>query len=496
MMEENKEVIQDEAKELEKKKSWKKWGTLLAIALVCGGGWFIYDSTKPKPVILEPTKPAITKETFDELPVGVIYEYSEEEKKEFIEYAKQKYNDFGSYPTMQSKLWTSEPSDFDKSFYEQRPDVARRSNQSPEEMLNDDFLLRYPDAFTGFTISSKKNNGDYYDWDVDSIRDVDINERVNQFLNVEEYYLIHNKGGGGYDFTADKKYPSCDNYAEAWDQFMDEYTLTSIIGNSGTPGFLTKRAYKSGLFNKENLNTNKIFELMYTATTAYPEAYELADLFRTGGHWLTPLISGLENVPSAYDVVDQLPEDVVVYFYPTKVWKVDNNTIVVDVQVDGCDCLGALDTNEIFMKIIQSNTNDELNAYKSTASIPTMTDDSYIVFMRLFNSDLTQGFLPDYGIGVANYSHTDAWGLPLLSKQEGFVYSYNQTAQNVLRQYYAKVNELFDANMPISTKQILTEVASNNGISYHDAVNIWATYYISHVYDRGVYDIVYASNFK
>ena len=496
-MEENKEVIQDEVKEPEKKKSWKKWGILLAIALVCGGGWFIYDSTKPKPVILEPTKPAITKETFDELPVGVIYEYSEEEKKEFIEYAKQKYNDFGSYPTMQSRFWPSEPSDFNNFFYEQRPDIARRSNKSPEEMLNDDFSLRYPDAFTGFTISSKKNNGDYYDWDVDSIRDVDINERVNQFLNVEEYYLVHNKGGGGSAFSGDRTNPwYSDNYSTAWNEYLRKRVLPNIRGYSGTPGILTQRALESGLFNKENLNTNKIFELMYTATTAYPEAYEIADSFRVGGHWLTPLVTELESVPSAYDVVDQLPEDIVVYFYPTKVWKVDNNTIVVDVQIDGCDCLGTLDTNEITMKIIQSNTDDELNANKGIASIPKMTDDTYIVYVRLFNSDLTQGFFPDYGVGVANYSHTDDWGLPLLSRQEGFVYSYNQTAQNVLRQYYAKVKELFETNMSISTKQILTEVASNNGISYHDAVNIWGTYYISHVYEIGDYDRVHASNFK
>lgn len=468
---------------------------LVLVAVVGGGLWWTLIGSKPQgPALVESDKEPITQESFEELPVGLIYEFSEEEQQEFLELAKKNYEEYGDKAPDMWGVFNS-----DEFFYEERWGITRKNNTIPTEMLNEDGSLRYPDGFYGFVVSNRDYNLQAQEnvrQNYELITDADINAKVNQMLNVEQYYLVQNNGVGGA-YSENGKALSLD-YGTDWDRFLYDYLTPNEEGDgdktsmgmlmNDTVRNLLKRAVDSGLLNAENINTNKIFELMY-APQFYFDAYELADEFRIGEHGLYKLVENMEGIPSAYNVINDIPDENVSYYFPTKVWKIDNNTIVVDVQIENGDMLGAIEIQEIYAKIAQSNTTETLNYY---GNVTELNDSSYVVYTRLFNSDLTQGVMPDYGVGIANYTLADGWelGSNYGNYSPGYLYAYNDTAKNVLRYYYSQVKSLMESGDAISSQRILESAAEQYDISYHDAVNIWGTYYISHVYELGYYTLV------
>lgn len=473
---------------------------LVLVAVVGGGLWWTLIGSKPQgPALVESDKEPITQESFEELPVGLIYEFSEEEQQEFLELAKKNYEEYGDKAP---DMWAYHNGM--EFFYEERWGITRKNNTNPTEMLNEDGSLRYPDGFYGFVVSNRDYNEPIQDDLIENgtlITEVDITEKVNMFLNVENYYLVQNNGiGGAY---SENGHALSVFYGTDWDRFLYDYLTPDEEGSYDETSMgmlmnvpirdLLKRAVDSKFLNAENLNTNKIFELMF-APHGYPDPYELADEFRIGEHGLYRLVDNMEGVPSTYNVVDEIPDENVSYYFPTKVWKIDNNTVVVDIQIENGDMLGAIEIEELMTKVSQSNTTETLNAYGTGTEL---NEDSYVVYTRLFNSDLTQGVMPDYGVGIANYTNCSGWsfGYNYGGFGPGYTYVYNDTAKNVLRYYYSQVKSLIESGQPISSQNILEEAADMYGISYHDAVNIWGTYYISHVYEVPMYTLVQTSSF-
>ena len=464
---------------------------LVLVGVISGTLWWTLVGSKPQgPDLVEPEKEAISQDEFEQMPVGLIYEFSEEEQQEFLELAKQNYEEYGDKATDLSENYDLTG---DENFnYDIRWGITRKNNTNPTEMLNEDGSLRYPDGFYGFVVSDRSYNDKVYELIPEGNEEypnADITAKVNMFLNVENYYLIQNNGvGGAY---SENGHALSVFYGTDWNNYLYDY-LTSNDDNedntalgmliNDTTRNLLKRAVDSKFLDAENMNTNKIFELMY-APQIYPDPYELADEFRIGEHQIYKLVDTLETIPSAYNIIDEIPDENVSYYFPTKVWKIDNNTIVVDVQVENGEMLGLYEIEEINRKMSQANTTVTVD---SNDEIPEIKDDTYVVYARLFNSDITQGVMPDYGVDIVNYIQCSDKA-EYISSMLGYTYVYNETAENILRYYYSQVKTLMGAGNPISSQDILEKAANEYGISYHDAVNIWGAYYISHVYESGLY---------
>ena len=190
----------DNEKETKKNKKIKLSTIIIGLALVAalgGGIWWTFIGSKPQgPDLVEPEKEAITQESFEELPVGLIYEFSEEEQQAFLELAKKNYEEYGDKAPDMWGVFNS-----DEFFYEERWGITRKNNTNPTEMLNEDGSLRYPDGFYGFVVSNRDYNLQAQEnvrQNYELITDADINAKVNQMLNVEQYYLVQNTQWFGY----------------------------------------------------------------------------------------------------------------------------------------------------------------------------------------------------------------------------------------------------------------------------------------------------------
>ena len=463
-MEENKENIQNET---EKDKDNGKIPTrfkilVLAFLLFLGGIWawnrryrFFDPTISPKP-----TLEAITQEQFEELPVGLIYKMSQEEKDQYYALAKQKYEqykDLGPQQVDSGYMYNPE------NYAAKRMDATERPNTCPSDMLNEDSSLRYPDMFYGFIIhdesitgktskaiaGSRKGPFDYW------------NEKANQILFVEDYYL----NGGKTSKNAGT--------------FEWEY-----IGNANSEGQgmlpeskLINKAYKSGFMQLDSSNIiRSIFNSMAIPTSYTLDAYDtaktivaidLSDYFHEADGLL-------EELPEKYNDVANWPNSNPVYYFPTKIWKVDNNTIMVDIQIEGGDRMTGDDMFEMMAKINQSNIGE---GEKEGNGRVKYTDDKYIVFARFFNSDITQGMIPDFGIQTVNYNAIGSWMNGLQSTADHGTFVFNNQAKDILRDIYKEFKTILDAGQTPSTRNVVQEVANKHGVSYVDALNIYVSHY-------------------
>ena len=471
--------------------------SFIFIAVIFLGGMYVYvnkDKLFEPPKTLSENLPdisndneAITPESFAEMEKGVIYEITEEEKEFYLDYAKALYEEYKHVGVAQKEGGSSG----NKIYYQIREDVQRRKNEKPEDMLNSDGSLKHPEAFTGFVISNRHYAFDYAvpgrddSW---TSPKTNVNRKANAFLLTEEFYLTYNNGN-------EKNYseeeclfviPS----SEEWKESTLE-SLNFSVDNPNGQNTLILKMINAGFFDTENKYTNKIFEMLaagdWNSNIRVQNAYDIAAtwMFDPAGE---SIVDGLENIPEKYNIVNKLPDENVTYFYPTKVWKIDNNTVVVDICIVNGDMLDPIDTNEIVAKIVQSNTTKEISYYSSDGSIDQKDD--YVVYARYFFEDLTQGVFPDGGVSIVNYGTADSWNLVdgMGSGLGGYTYVFNEKAKDVLRGYWGTVAKKLETGEKIDTQAILKVVAKEEGIPYKDALNIWATYLVSHISEKDAFN--------
>lgn len=484
--------------EVKAKKSGKsKWIILFLVGVLAGGS--IYFFTKGGNKIFQPTytppvvnKETITQEEFENLPVGVIYEFSEEEQKQFLEEAKKKYETYkDAMPEAHSEVCieieegkyechyeVNEPIQYaqNKSYmtgnencfsgvrqdisYLSRPDVIRRKNESPVDMLNNDGSLKYPDGFYGYVAYDNS----FKDYGSKGLTTGDnITDKVNQILLYEDYYLTNNVANGNVrgewmDFAKNKLKEN-----------QERYSSSSV---------LTDKYLKSSLASQEFSGTRSLVDYMF-ANDYEADAYQVAKEYSKRDLSAYSIVDYMENVPSKYNVFDSIDKAGVAFYYPTKIWKINNNTIVVDIRIDDGELLKIYDVAEVQGKIMQSNTEawDMWEDHSVACAV-----NKYTVYARFFNEDMTQGLIPDFGTSLVNYgSCGDNY---ILADFDRILYSsdyaYSDAAKDIVRRYYAILSEKYSNGESFSSKEILTQVSNETGVPYMDALNIWASYYISH----------------
>ena len=484
-----------------KKIGKSKWTILFLVGVLAGGS--IYFFTKGGNKILQPTytppvvnKETITQEEFENLPVGVIYEFSEEEQKQFLEEAKKKYetykdampeahsevcvaekeNEFDCYYDVNEPIQYSENKSFhnyDGAYYHSgvnqdivywpRPDVIRRKNESPTDMLNNDGSLKYPDGFYGYVTYSDSYKKSFGESSYTGLATGDnITDKVNQILLYEDYYLTNEMTNG--------------NIHGGWEDFVKSKLNANYEGYSNA-SILEQRFLKSELASQKLNGTKSFIDLMF-ANNYESDAYQIAKEYSKRDLSSYSVVNYVENIPSKYNIYDSVPKEGVAYYYPTKIWKINNATIVVDVRIDDGELLSKHDVAEIQGKIMQSNT-ESWNFWNDK---PVVSTGKYMVFARYFNEDMTQGLIPDFGVEMVNYGSSGNNGI--LADFDWILYAsdyaYNDIAKDVVRRYYAILSEKYSNGESFSSKEILTQVSNETGVPYMDALNIWASYYISH----------------
>lgn len=460
-----------------------------AITFLVGGFLYINkDEYFPKklsenlPVISKDIE-QITQEEFEKLDKGVIYEFSNEEKESFLNYAHVLYEEYKHVGTPQQ----GGGSNADYVYYSIREEVVRHKNKKPENMLNLDGSLKYPEAFTGFVISNRMQS---FDKEVPGRDDswtsskTNVNYKANAFLLTEKFYLTYNNGNEK-NYKKEKALFSI-NSNEDWYNEFQKLLNNSINMYPNARNTLPMKMLQNGFFSKENKYTNKIFEILAAGnwdgidTAGICNSYDVAAYLMNdaSGEYF---INYLENIPQKYNIIDDIPDENVSYFYPTKVWKIDNNNIIVDICIDNGDMLDPVDVNEIKAKIVQSNTVGKISGFQTDGTISNKED--YVVYARYFFDDLTQGVFPDGGVSIANYSCAEGWSLGRNSGFDlgGYTYVFNEKAKDVLRDYWGTVANKLEKDEIIDTQKILKNVAKKQNIPYKDALNIWATYLVSHI---------------
>lgn len=479
------------------KEKFKLFGLIGLVGVLTIGGMYVYVNREeffPKQLAgdlpdISKDIETITPEGFAEMDKGVIYEITEEEKESYLNYAEALYEEYKHVGVAQ-KDGASNGSEI---YYLVREDVIRRKNEKPEDMLNLDGSLKYPEAFTGFVISNKKyafDNiapGRFDSWKSSS---TNVNYKANAFLLTEEFYLTYNNGNEN-NYREENALFSIES-SDKWNDELEKVLNSNIEEyNYGAQNTLAMKMLQNGFFDAENKYTNKIFELLavgyWHMNEAGSNAYDVAAnfMYNNSGDYM---FDDLENIPEKYNIVDELPEENVAYFYPTKVWKINDKTVVVDICIKNGDMLDGIDMKEIVAKIAQSNTTGDISKYSSNGTISK--EDDYIVYARYFFDDLTQGVYPDGGVSIANYTTANGWNLVKGSGYElsGYTYVFNEKAKDVLRGYWGTVADKLEKGEKIDTQSILKTIAENEEIPYKDALNIWATHLVSHISAKDMFN--------
>lgn len=478
------------------KEKFKLFGLIGLVGVLAIGGMYVYVNREelfPKqlagdlPDISKDTE-AITPESFVEMDKGVIYEITEEEKESYLDYAEKLYKAYKHVGVAQK----DGGSNGIETYYQIREDVVRRRNEKPEDMLNADGSLKNPEAFTGFVISNKKYAFDYAvpgRDDTWTSPKTNVNIKANSYLLIEDFLLTYNNGNKNF-FNEDEGIFAI-NSPEVWREASIDALKMDISAYDGQNSLILKML-EAGFFEGENKYTNKIFEML--AAGRWDNPHNIQSGYDVAASWIynrrgEAIVEGLENIPEKYNVIDELPDENVTYFYPTKVWKVDDNTIVVDICIKNGDMLDTIDTKEIVAKIVQSNTMGEISPYKNQSDLR----DDYVVYARYFYDDLTQGVYPDGGISIVNYATADGWDLVsgMGGGLGGYSYVFNDKAKDVLRGYWGTVADKLANNEKIDTLSILKDIAKKENIPYKDAINIWATHFVSRISDKDSYNNSY-----
>ena len=461
-----------EKKEKRNKVIKKVLAVTAVLAIAGGAGYFGYLKYEEQKgidagyVSPEPTLPAIDQQTFEELPQGVIYEVSEEDQQKYLEAAKAKYEAY-------KHLGAQQTTDFQKPeiWQAEREDVTPRRNEKPSDMLNDDMSLRYPDMFYGFVIhdesitsSARKNATLNRDEEYNS-NNTAVN-KMNQILWVEDYY---NNGGKIFQ-----------NYSSLERKYQG-YVNGEAPSKNAPYMQIINRAIKANYFesDKEQGVVNTLFDYFAFPLSAmdgqdwYDIAFDCAAITNNTYFNEAKNIIGFDE---KYNAFNEMPETNPVFYYPTRVWKLDENTIVVDIQVEGADNLSRYDMYEILAKLTQGNITKKSESF-SIFNKPTVSDEEYLVMGRFFNSDLTQGIMPDLGTYPINYFGYNFYYVGN-DGTYGNLYVFNDKAKEFLKDYYSILRNRLDNDETPSTREMLKKAAKQNNISYDDAMGIYVTHFL------------------
>ena len=467
-----------EKEKVKKEGKMPLWATLIIIASLCFIGYKGYETyqlsiAKKDFVSPTPTLDAISKQDFEDLPVGLIYEVPEEDQKAYLEAAKAKYETYKHLgATQEGSIASNQP----EHYLAAREDVIVRNNSQPSDMLNDDMSLRYPDMFYGFIIHDENITGAlskeivdiYSDGSADFKSEEKMANKMNQIFYVEKEFneemTIHQHYGGT----------------------MESSYMGYVMGATGEDypeAELFRRATVSDFFksDKEIGVVRTIFQYMFFANYGsqgdpYGAAYH--DMYNNGSSYYFNKVDSIDLFPEKYNDVENWEDTYGVYYYPTAVWKVDNNTIVVDIAVVNGDRMASGDRYEILAKINQANTH--LGNNSSTQLYPSqeLNEDTYLVMGRFFDAEnITNGIVPEYGTHVLNYKNIGNWTNGACSKHDRGTYVFNDEAKEFLKEFYDILEKELEANNDLSTQKMIQQAAKKTGISYQDALNIYATQY-------------------
>lgn len=422
----------------------------------------------------EPILDAIDQKTFEDLPVGLIYEVSEEDQMKYLEAAKAKYEKYGHLGALQEVTTLKVGTYLDK-----REDATPRRNEKPSDMLNQDFSLRYPDMFYGFVIhddtKTKLWTDDVYPAMIDELQKYDrVSRAMNIILFMEDYYKNNNKAEK-QDSAFDSRYHRIINKCE----YLSDHPFYTVVSLALESGFLPtskEQGIVKTLFTNLAIPTlgygvyGDQYEIAYNENFNKPGVIDTFDYFHEADN-----VKGFIN---KYNVIDEVEETYPVFYFPTKVWKVDNNTIIVDIQIENANNMNMFDTFEILAKLVQSNLTKITEVYEEYEWPEYDKGNTYLVMGRFFNSDLTQGVMPDMGFYPINYFGVGKGWFIGDNGLKGNYYVFNDKAQDFLRDYYSILKETLEADKTPFTRNILKEAAKKNNISYNDAMEIFITHYL------------------
>lgn len=474
-----------------KKKKLKK--TLLTCLLIggCYLGYKIYQYVEMQNLIKngivspEPTLEAVDQKTFEELPVGVIYEVPEELQNQYLNSAKakyEKYKDLGPQQTA-TDLWNPD------HYATEREDVVVRGNKKPSDMLNDDMSLRYPDMFFGFIIHDENITGSRSEvWEsyatnqpnLDFRYDGAMADKMNQIFYVEDQYL-----NGGINFA--KAYGK--NKEDLGDFYKTQLNDANVNAPHNPVLQSVVRGIESGFYgDNSNKDVKTLFSYMYMSGNPSLDQYDTAYHYMNNSYssYYYNEVTKIDLLPEKYNDVKNLDDTCPVYFYPTKVWKIDNNTIVVDINVVNGDRMTFDDITEILTKFHQANRaydeiilmNDESRPIDDFIPYIELEDDTYLVLGRFFDAEgITNGIMPEYGTFVLNYQKIGDWYNGTTTYNERGLFVFNKKAKEFLSEFYDILEEELNNNGKPSTQKMIKQAAKKVGISYQDGLNIYATHY-------------------
>lgn len=453
---------------------WAKLICVLGLAFLGYKGYETWQLSIAKKDFVSPapTVDAITKESFEDLPVGLIYEVPEDLQKQYKEAAIAKYETYKHLGAQQEgSIAISQP----EHYLTTREDVIVRNNSKPSDMLNEDMSLRYPDMFYGFIIHDESITGAlskeivkaYSGGSADFKNEKSMAKKMNQIFYVEKEFnngmTIHQH----YGSTMENSYMGYVNGATGQDYPEAE---------------LFRRAVKSDFYksDKEIGVVRTIFQYMFATTASSGDAYAAAyhDMENNGSSYYFNEVKEIDLFPEKYNDVENWEDTYGVYYYPTAVWKVDDNTIVVDIAVENGNRMAVGDMYEILTKINQANAHSGNNSSTQLYPYQELKEDTYLVMGRFFDAqNITNGIVPEYGTCVLNYKNIGDWTNGAWSSHERGTYVFNDKAQKFLKEFYDILEKELKTNNDLSTKKMIQQAAKKTGISYQDALNIYATHY-------------------
>lgn len=455
---------------------WLKLICVLGLAFLGYKGYDTWKLNVAKKDWMSPTPTvnAITKQEFEDYAVGLIYEVPEEDQKAYLEAAKTKYETYKHLGATQTATGVWNP----EYYLTPREDVIARGNSAPTDMLNEDMSLRYPDMFYGFIIhdenltgeNSKKwvnscDNDDFFSCQFR--KEKNMTGKMNQIFYVEKEFNNGMKIHEHYGSTMENSYMGCVNGA---------------VGQDYPEAELFRRAVKSDFYkpDKEIGVVRTIFQYMFATTGSSTDPYDSAyhDMYNNGSSYDFNEVKEIDLFPEKYNDVKNWEDTYGVYYYPTAVWKVDNNTIVVDIAIANGDRMCHDDMYEILSKLNQSNTHLGNNSSTQLYPPQLLESDTYLVMGRFFDAkDITNGIVPEYGVHVLNYKSIDDWQNGLWIMHDRSTYVFNDKAKEFLKEFYNILEKQLETNNNLSTKKMIQQAANKTGVLYQDALNIYATHY-------------------
>lgn len=186
-------------------------------------------------------------------------------------------------------------------------------------------------------------------------------------------------------------------------------------------------------------------------------------------------VSGLTGSISKYNIADSIDSKNTSYYFPTRVWKAADNNVFVDIQIENGGMLSSYDVEKINNNIIYSN----MSGVKEDSLYLFDQEKVFLVDARYFDSDISQGMLPEFGLKLANRAPWEPFGD--MTAHSSYDVVLNDDANNLLRDYFKEVKRLHNEDLPINTLEIMKEISEQHNIPFEDAINIWAVHTLSSV---------------